>query len=250
MSSTFDEQEVKKFSAIADEWWSETGKFKPLHKFNPIRISYIRQKIITNFLCEEKSLTPFSNLKIIDIGCGGGLISEPFARMGADVTGIDASEKNIEVAKIHAQKSGLKINYRTGLVEDLAAQNQEKFDVLLALEIIEHVADIDIFIRGCSALIKDNGILFIATMNRTIKSLAMAKIGAEYILRWLPIGTHSWKKFLKPSEINSLAQASDLDLQELAGFVYNPIKDQWKISEKDLDVNYIAVFTKKSAKNF
>ena len=253
MSSTIDAAEVKKFSDIADEWWSKTGKFKPLHKFNPIRISYIRNKIIEHFSAnnsnqksfDKKSATPFNGLKIIDIGCGGGLISEPFARMGADVAGIDASTKNIEVAKIHAQKSELKINYRAISAEELIAENPEKFDVVFALEIIEHVADVAEFIRSCSALLKDDGILFIATMNRTVKSMLFAKIGAEYVLRWLPIGTHSWGKFLKPSEINSYAQASSLDLQELAGFSYNLLKDEWKIDEQDLDVNYIAVFKKK-----
>ena len=253
MSSTIDAAEVKKFSDIADEWWSKTGKFKPLHKFNPIRISYIRNKIIEHFSAnnsnqksfDKKSATPFNGLKIIDIGCGGVLISEPFARMGADVAGIDASTKNIEVAKIHAQKSELKINYRAISAEELIAENPEKFDVVFALEIIEHVADVAEFIRSCSALLKDDGILFIATMNRTVKSMLFAKIGAEYVLRWLPIGTHSWGKFLKPSEINSYAQASSLDLQELAGFSYNLLKDEWKIDEQDLDVNYIAVFKKK-----
>jgi len=249
MVSTINEAEVKKFSDIADEWWSETGKFKPLHKFNPIRISYIRQKIIANFMRDEKSIQALSGLKIIDIGCGGGLICEPFARMGADVMGIDASKKNIEVAKIHAQKSGLKINYRAISAEELIAENianktdnLNKFDVVFALEVIEHVADVEQFIISCSALLKDNGILFIATINRTIKSLLFAKIGAEYVLRWLPIGTHSWQKFLKPSEINSYAQASGLGLQELSGFIYNPLKDEWKINATDLDVNYIAAF--------
>lgn len=274
MNSTIDAAEVKKFSDIADEWWSETGKFKPLHKFNPIRISYIRNKIIEYLSAnksdqksfDKKSATPFVGLKIIDIGCGGGLISEPFARMGADVTGIDASTKNIEVAKIHAQKSDLKINYRAISAEELIAESsankdaadsiknnfsqeitdEKKFDVVFALEIIEHVADVAAFVQSCSALLKNDGILFIATMNRTIKSMLFAKIGAEYVLRWLPIGTHSWQKFLKPSEINSYAQASNLDLQELAGFSYDLLRDDWKINERDLDVNYIAVLRKSS----
>lgn len=251
MVSTIDEAEVKKFSDIADEWWSETGKFKPLHKFNPIRISYIRGKIIEHFFKndaeKQKSSQPFSGLKIIDIGCGGGLIAEPFARMGADVSGVDASQKNIEVAKIHAQKSGLNIYYRATSVEDLVAENssENKFDVVFALEIVEHVADVAEFIKGCAGLLKDDGILFVATMNRTTKSLLFAKIAAEYILRWLPIGTHSWKKFLKPSEVNFYAASSGLDLKELAGFSYNIVNDQWKIEANDLDVNYIAIFKKK-----
>lgn len=241
MVSTIDEAEVKKFSDIADEWWSETGKFKPLHKFNPIRISYIRQKIVTHFSRDEKSTTALNGLKIIDIGCGGGLIAEPFARMGAVVTAIDASEKNIAVAKIHAEKSGLKIDYRAAE----ANQISEKFDVVFALEIIEHVADVAQFVEDCASLLKDNGILFIATLNRTLKSFVLAKVGAEYVLRWLPIGTHDWNKFLKPSEITNFANGFSLDLQALSGFSYNILKDEWKINAQDLDVNYIAIFLKK-----
>ena len=236
MSSTIDLSEVEKFSRIADEWWSETGKFKPLHKFNPIRISFIRKEI-------SKHFSEFPNIKILDVGCGGGLISEPFARMGADVTAIDASERNVEVAKIHAKKSELKIDYRVASSEELAAKD-EKFDVVFALEIIEHVADVEKFIETCAKLVKPNGLLFIATMNRTLKSLATAKIAAEYILRWLPRGTHDWKKFLKPSEINSHAIHYGLNLQSLQGFSYNILSDEWKETD-DLDVNYAAVFLKK-----
>ncbi|MES2961739.1 MAG: bifunctional 2-polyprenyl-6-hydroxyphenol methylase/3-demethylubiquinol 3-O-methyltransferase UbiG [Pseudomonadota bacterium] len=235
MTSSIDPQEVEKFSRIADEWWSETGKFKPLHKFNPIRISFIRKKIVENFKLDE-------NLKILDVGCGGGLIAEPFARMGANVTAIDASEKNIEVAKIHAEKSALKIDYRATTAEDLVKTN-EQFDVVFALEIIEHVADVEGFIASCAKLVKPGGLLFIATMNRTLKSLALAKIAVEYILRWLPYGTHDWKKFLKPSEINSAANACGMDLKCLRGFSYNILNDEWKEVE-NLDVNYIAVFLK------
>src|SRR3989338_5228797 len=234
--TSFDENEVKKFSKIADEWWDESGKFKPLHKFNPTRISYIRKKIIEHFSLDENSAQPFLGKKIIDIGCGGGLVCEPFARMGADITAIDASEENIKVAKIHAQKSALKINYQQGLVENLL--EEEKFDVVLALEIIEHIADVEEFIKNCAKLIKKDGLFFVATINRTIKSLLTAKIGAEYILRWLPIGTHNFKKFLKPSEINAKANKYNLSLQKICGFSYNPFKDEFKENEKDLDVNY------------
>ncbi len=233
MSSTIDPQEVEKFSRIADEWWDESGKFKPLHKFNPIRISFIKRKI-------EEHFKTISNLTILDVGCGGGLISEPFARIGANVTAIDASEKNIAVAKIHAEKSGLKIDYRTSSAEELVEKN-EKFDVVFALEVIEHVADVENFIRSCSQLVKPNGLVFIATMNRTLKSLALAKIAVEYVLRWLPAGTHDWKKFLKPSEINSHAGHNNLNLQCLRGFSYNILNDEWKEVE-NLDVNYVAVF--------
>lgn len=237
MPSTIDPQEVEKFSRIADEWWDENGKFKPLHKFNPIRISFIKRKISEQFSLD-------SSTRILDVGCGGGLIAEPFARLGANVTAIDASEKNISVAQIHAEKSGLKIDYRTTSAEDLAEKN-EQFDVVLALEIIEHVADVESFVLSCSKLVKPGGLLFIATMNRTLKSLALAKFATEYVLRWLPRGTHDWKKFLKPSEINSHASNSGLDLKNLTGFCYNIFNDAWKESQ-DLDVNYIAVFSKRS----
>jgi 2-polyprenyl-6-hydroxyphenyl methylase/3-demethylubiquinone-9 3-methyltransferase len=232
MSSTIDPKEIEKFSRIADEWWDESGKFKPLHKFNPIRISFIRREI-------EKFFDINSDLKILDIGCGGGLIAEPFANLGADITAIDASEKNIAVAKIHAEKSGLKINYKTAAAEEI----DEKFDVVFALEIIEHVADVESFIRNCSRLVKPNGLLFVATMNRTLKSLAFAKFAAEYVLRWLPIGTHDWKKFLKPSEINNHANSCELELKNLRGFHYNIFADEWRESD-NLDVNYIATFLK------
>lgn len=242
MSSTINQEEVEKFSRIADEWWNETGKFKPLHKFNPIRISYLRRKIVEHFSLDEKSLTPFSALKILDVGCGGGLVAEPFARMGADVTAIDAAKKNIAVAKIHAQKSGLKIDYQTSSVEELAA-GEKKYGVVLALEIIEHVADVENFVASCAKLVKPGGLLFIATMNRNLKSLALAKVAAEYILRWVPAGTHDWKKFLKPSEVNAYAASCDLALQEIRGFEFNLLQCEWRESE-DLDVNYIAVFLK------
>lgn len=242
MTSTIDPKEIEKFTRMADEWWSETGKFRPLHKFNPSRIGYIRRKIIQNFSLEEKSLTPFNGLKILDIGCGGGLISEPFARLGADVCGIDAGEKNIAVAKIHAEKSGLKIDYKNISAEELT-KNGEKFDVVFALEIIEHVADVEAFVKACSSLVKKDGLLFIATINRNLKSLALAKIAVEYVLCWLPRGTHDWKKFLKPSEINNFAAKNNVNLQEVKGFHYNIFKDSWSESE-ELDVNYMMVYKK------
>lgn len=240
--TTLNEQEVEKFSKIADQWWDENGKFKPLHKFNPSRISYIRRKI-----CEIKGLSidskePFKGLELLDVGCGGGLISEPMARLGANVTGIDASEKNIKVATLHSEKSELKINYRQSLVEDFSKENEGKFDVVLALEIIEHVNDVEEFVANLAKLIKKDGIVFIATINRNIKSLLTAKIGAEYILRWLEAGTHDWNKFLKPSEIDEFASKNNLELQELCGFKYNLFKDEWSEDHKDLDVNYIGIW--------
>lgn len=244
MNSTIDPKEVEKFSKIADEWWSETGKFKPLHKFNPVRINFIKNTI-PKYLAENSNLDEKSlALKILDVGCGGGLIAEPFAKLGAEVTAIDASAKNIEVAKIHAQKSQLKINYQVATAEELAQKN-EQFDVVFALEVIEHVADVKKFVSSCSKLVKPGGLLFIATINRTLKSLALAKIAVEYVLRWLPKGTHDWKKFLKPSEINFEATQSNLDLQVLRGFSYNILNDVWSESE-NLDMNYVMVFSKKT----
>ncbi len=250
MSTTIDPQEIEKFAAIAEEWWDETGKFKPLHQFNPIRISFIRRQIIEHFaqkqfseisLVEQKEI--FSKLKILDVGCGGGLVAEPFAKMGGKVTAIDAAEKNIKIAQAHAEKSDVKIDFRNLTAEGLVEQN-EKFDVVFALEIIEHVSDVDAFISACSKLVNDNGILFVATMNRTLKSLAFAKFAAEYILRWLPIGTHDWRRFMKPSEINFHAEKNGLKLQNLCGFSYNILTQEWRENAKDLDVNFICVFSK------
>ena len=240
--TTIDENEVEKFSKIADEWWDANGKFKPLHKFNPIRLNFFKQEICKFFDRDEKLLTPLDGLKILDIGCGGGLVAEPISRLGAELIAIDASPKNINVAKIHAEKSDLKIDYQCISAEDLASQNQQ-FDVVLALEIIEHVADVEKFIQACSQLVKPNGIIFIATLNRTAKSLLMAKFGVEYILRWLPIGTHDWRKFLKPSEIENIAKDHQVQLKKIQGFSYNLFKDEWSFSE-DLSINYCLIFSK------
>ncbi len=239
--STIDQSEIDKFSAMAEEWWDPKGKFVTLHKFNPCRLDYIREKAIKHFKLDVKSLTALKGLKIIDIGCGGGLISEPVAKMGAEVTAIDAGEKNIEIAKIHAQKSGLKINYVKSSVEDLDKKYQANFDVVLALEIVEHVSDVEDFIKESTKLLKPNGLLFIATLNRTIKSLITAKIGVEYILRWLPKGTHDWRKFVKPYQILKIAESNDVNFQEICGFKYNILKDEWSRS-RDNDINYMIVF--------
>lgn len=234
--TTVNQEEIEKFTRIANEWWDENGKFKPLHKFNPIRISFIKRKI------NEYFNNQFNSLKILDVGCGGGLVSEAFAKIGYQVTGIDAGKSNIEVAKIHAQKSGLNINYQNITAEELE-KAREKFDVVFALEIIEHVADVEQFIKSCSNLVKKDGLIFIATMNRNIKSLLTAKIAVEYILRWLPRGTHNWKKFLKPSKINNFAAKNNLELKEISGFKYNIFNDSWQESS-NIDVNYIMVFVK------
>ena len=238
--NTVNEKEIEKFTAMADEWWSATGKFKPLHKFNPCRISYIREKLIQNFSLDFASANPLKNLKILDVGCGGGLLCEPLKLLGADIVGVDAGEKNIAVAKIHAKKSGLEIDYRNQDVEELA-KTDEKFDVVLAMEVVEHVADVEKFLAATKNCLKPNGLLFVATLNRTAKSYLNAIIGAEYILRWLPRGTHDWKKFLKPSEINRIAENNNLQLLELVGFSYNILKDEWKQSD-DVQINYVMVF--------
>ena len=239
-TSTINKKEIEKFSRIAEEWWDPTGKFKPLHKFNPIRISYIKEKIINSFKLENSD-KPLQKIRLLDIGCGGGLLSEPMSRLGAEVTGIDASEKNIQVAKLHAKKNNLKINYLTASPENLKIDR--KFDVILNMEIIEHVEDVDIFLKSCSSLLKKDGIMFVATINKTLKSYVFAIIGAEYVLRWLPIGTHEWEKFLKPEEIKTILKKNNLYLDKLDGMKYNIFTDKWNISD-DKSINYIAKFIK------
>ena len=239
-SSTINKKEIDKFSKIAEDWWNPEGKFKPLHKFNPTRIKYIKDKILNHFkiLNSEK---PFKNLSILDIGCGGGLLSEPISRLGADITGIDASEKNIKAAKIHAKQSKLKINYFCNSPENF--KTDKKFDVILNMEIVEHVEDVDFFIRKSSELLKKNGLMFVATLNRTLKSYIFAIVGAEYVLRWLPIGTHEWNKFITPKELTKFGEKNSLQKDNIDGMVFNPINNVWKVS-KDCSVNYIIKFVK------
>ena len=239
-TSTINKKEIEKFSRIAEEWWDPTGKFKPLHKFNPIRISYIKEKIINSFKLENSD-KPLQKIRLLDIGCGGGLLSEPMSRLGAEVTGIDASEKNIQVAKLHAKKNKLKINYLTASPENL--EIDKKFDVILNMEIIEHVEDVDIFLKSCSSLLKKEGIMFVATINKTLKSYLFAIIGAEYILRWLPIGTHEWDKFVDPNDLIKISKKYNLQLQNLDGMKFNIITDKWSISS-DKSINYIGKFYK------
>ena len=238
--TSINKKEIDKFSKIADEWWDPEGKFKPLHKFNPTRIKYIKENIINNFKLKNKS-RPLSGIKILDIGCGGGLLSEPMSRMGANVTGIDASDKNIKIAKLHSKKNKLKINYLCSSPEKLKIE--KKFDVILNMEIVEHVEDIDFFLKSCSKLLKKNGLMFVATINKTLKSYVFAIVGAEYVLRWLPIGTHEWEKFVKPEDLKKILMKYDLSLNKLEGMNFNIFKDEWSIS-KDLSVNYIAKFIK------
>ena len=236
MTTTINKEEIQKFSKLADEWWDVNGKFKPLHMFNPIRIEYITDKIKQHFKINAGNLNYLKGLNILDIGCGGGLISEPMARLGGRVTGIDASEKNIKVAKIHAKKNELKINYLNKSPEQL--KNIENFDVILNLEIVEHVEDVGLYIKSCSSLLKKDGIMFTATLNRSLMSYLKAIVGAEYILRWLPIGTHDWNKFLKPEELEKLLQNEQFSTVDIKGFEFNPILSKWKKSD-NLSVNYI-----------
>ena len=239
-SKTINRLEIAKFSKIATEWWNPNGKFKPLHKFNPIRIKYLKENIIEHFKL-KKTRFPLKGLNILDIGCGGGLLSEPITRLGAKVTAIDASKKNIEVAKFHAKKNDLKINYLYSPPEKLNLN--KKFDVILNMEVVEHVEDLNFFIKKSSNLLKKNGLMFVATLNKTFKSYIFAIIGAEYVLQWLPIGTHDWEKFVKPDNLIKLAINSNLKLKKISGMKFNPIIDKWDLSN-DKSVNYIANFKK------
>mgnify|MGYP001445882599 FL=1 len=238
--TSVNKKEIDKFSKMADEWWDPEGKFKPLHKFNPTRIKYLKENIIYNFKLKNK-LKPLSGVNILDIGCGGGLLSEPMSRMGANVTGIDASDKNIKIAKLHSKKNKLKINYLCSSPEKLKIK--KKFDVILNMEIVEHVENVEFFLKSCSKLLKKNGLMFVATINKTLKSYVFAIVGAEYVLRWLPIGTHEWEKFVKPEDLKKILMKYDLSLNKLDGMNFNIIKDEWNISE-DLSVNYIGKFIK------
>ena len=234
--TTINKEEIQKFSSLADQWWDVEGKFKPLHMFNPIRIEYIIEKIKYHFNLKNKNTDILKGLSILDIGCGGGLKSEPMARLGADVTGIDASEKNIKVATLHSKKNNLKIKYLNNSPEQL--DYKEKFDIILNLEIVEHVEDINLYIQSCRKLLKSNGLMFTATLNRTFMSYIKAIIGAEYILRWLPIGTHDWNKFVKPEELENILSKENFKTIEIKGLEFNPIYKKWKRSE-NLSVNYI-----------
>ena len=239
-SSTINKKEIDKFSKIAEDWWNPEGKFKPLHQFNPERIKYIKDNTIKHFNLTNKD-KPFKNLNILDIGCGGGLLSEPMSRLGGNVTGIDASEKNIVSAKIHAKQNDLNISYFCNSPENF--NSNKKFDVVLNMEIVEHVEDVNLFIKKSSELLKKNGLMFVATLNRTLKSYIFAIIGAEYILRWLPIGTHEWNKFLTPEELTNFGQKNSLLAENIDGMVFNPISNRWKVSQ-DCSVNYIIKFKK------
>ena len=240
-TNTINKKEIEKFSQIAEEWWDPDGKFKPLHKFNPIRISYIKNNIISSFKLNASDNKPLKKVKILDVGCGGGLLSEPMCRLGGEVVGIDASSNNINVAELHAKKNNLNITYLCTSPENL--NTKDKFDVILNMEIIEHVENVNFFLESCSKLLKKNGIMFVATLNKTLKSYLFAIVGAEYILRWLPIGTHEWEKFIKPTDLTNLLKRYNFSLDSLDGIKFNIIKDEWKLSS-DKSINYIGKFIK------
>ncbi len=235
--TTIDQSEVDRFSAMAAEWWSPTGKFKPLHKFNPVRLAYIRDKAAENFSRNARSAKPLEGLRVLDIGCGGGLLSEPVARMGADVVGADPSEKNIGIASTHARASGVAVDYRAVTAEQLAEAG-ETFDIVLNMEVVEHVADVELFMNTCAGMVRPGGLMFVATINRTMKAAALAIFAAENVLRWLPRGTHQYKKLVRPQELEKPLAANGLEIVDRTGVFFNPLANQWNLS-KDMDVNYM-----------
>ncbi|MEX0968812.1 MAG: bifunctional 2-polyprenyl-6-hydroxyphenol methylase/3-demethylubiquinol 3-O-methyltransferase UbiG [Paracoccaceae bacterium] len=241
--STIDPAEVAKFEAMAAEWWDEGGKFKPLHMMNPVRLDYITRQIAAEFGRDLKAPLPFAGLQLLDIGCGGGLLSEPMARLGATVVGADAAPRNIPVAQLHAQAMGLKIDYRHITAEDLAAAG-ERFDVVLNMEVVEHVASPQAYLKACHDLLNPGGLMICSTLNRNPKSWAVAIVGAEHIMRWLPKGTHDWAKFITPDELFALLEAAGLQPVDRKGFVFNPLSWRWSISERDLSVNYVTASIK------
>ena len=240
--TTVDPAEVERFAALADRWWDPAGEFRPLHRLNPVRLTYVRDRLAGHFGRDRRGRTPFEGLAVLDIGCGGGLLSEPMARLGARVTGIDAAERNIAAARAHAAESGLAIDYRHAAIEDMAAAG-ERFDAVLALEIVEHVSDPDLFLAACGAVLRPGGAMIVSTLNRTAKAFALAVVGAEYVLGWLPRGTHDWRKFLRPSELAAGLRRGGLEMRDLTGLAYNPLNDKWTLG-RDLDVNYMAFAVK------
>jgi 2-polyprenyl-6-hydroxyphenyl methylase/3-demethylubiquinone-9 3-methyltransferase len=238
-ASTVNDAEIAKFTAMAEEWWDPKGKFKPLHKFNPVRLAYIRDHLVRHFGRDAQSIRPFDRLRILDVGCGGGLLCEPLTRLGASVTGVDAAERNIAIARIHAEKSGLAIDYRATTSEALVAAG-EKFDVVLNMEVVEHVDNVPLYMKSCADLVAPGGLMFTATLNRTARSWALAIVGAEYVLRWLPRGTHDWKKFLTPEEITAQLRRNGLKIVDQTGVTFNPLADEWRASS-DMAVNYMVL---------
>jgi 2-polyprenyl-6-hydroxyphenyl methylase/3-demethylubiquinone-9 3-methyltransferase len=235
--TTIDPDEIAKFAAMADEWWDPAGKFKPLHKFNPVRLAYIRDWALKHFNRQEGQTRPLEGLRVLDIGCGGGLLTEPLTRLGASVTGIDAAGRNIAVARLHAERVGLRINYQETTSEALAAQGST-FDIVLNMEVVEHVANVPLYMKSCADLVAPGGLLFSATINRTARALAFAKFGAEYVLRWLPVGTHDWSKFITPDELRVLIGRNGLKVIDRTGVVFHPLADEWRQSS-DMGINYM-----------
>jgi 2-polyprenyl-6-hydroxyphenyl methylase / 3-demethylubiquinone-9 3-methyltransferase len=236
--STVDPAEIERFARIADEWWDPRGKFAPLHRLNPVRLGFIRDRAAAHWRREPLSEAPLQGLSLVDIGCGGGLICEPMARLGAQVTGIDAADRNIAIARLHAAGQELAIDYRAATAEALT-ETGAQFDIVLALEIVEHVADVDVFLHSVGRLAKPGGLVFLSTLNRTAKAWALAIAAAEYVLGWLPRGTHDWRKFLKPSEVVRGLRRAGVEPQEIAGVVYSPLSRTWSLNKRDLDVNYM-----------
>ena len=244
--STVDAEEIARFTAMAEDWWNPTGKFRPLHRFNPTRLAFIRDRMAAHFGRDPLGLRPFAGLRLLDIGCGGGLLSEPMARLGFDVVGIDAAEKNVRVAALHAEQGGLAIAYRHATVEQLAAGG-ERFDAVLNMEVVEHVADVTAFLGATAALLRPGGAMVVATLNRTPKAYLFAIVGAEYVLGWLPRGTHTWSKFVRPSELAAGLRPQGVSITEMTGVRYNPIADEWSLAAHDLDVNYMVFAVKVAA---
>jgi len=240
--TTINDEEVAKFSAMAEQWWDPTGKFKPLHKFNPVRLAYIRDKAIAHFGRDGSQRQPLKGLKILDVGCGGGLLCEPMARLGATVVGADAAERNIRIAQLHAAQSGLAIDYRATTAEALAAAG-ERFDIVLNMEVVEHVDNVPLYMKSCADLVAPGGLLFTATLNRTVRALAFAIVGAEYVLGWLPRGTHSYAKFLTPDEVTALIERNGLEVVDRTGVVFHPLADEWRQS-RDMGINYMVLAAK------
>ncbi|MBL8689501.1 MAG: bifunctional 2-polyprenyl-6-hydroxyphenol methylase/3-demethylubiquinol 3-O-methyltransferase UbiG [Rhodospirillaceae bacterium] len=242
LGSTVDPAEIEKFRRMAEEWWDPRGKFHPLHRFNPVRLQFLKDRLCRHFGRDPKADRPLSGLRLLDIGSGGGLVAEPLTRLGAKVVGIDATARNVEVARLHAAESGLAIDYRHAAAEELAEAG-ESFDAVLALEIVEHVASLEAFVAAAARMTRPGGLLVVATLNRTLKAFGLAIVGAEYVLGWLPKGTHDWRKFVRPSELEAAMRASGLTFAETVGVSYNPLLDRWSLGS-DLDVNYLAVATK------
>lgn len=242
LGSTVDPAEIEKFRRMAEEWWDPKGKFRPLHRFNPVRLQFLKDRLCRHFDRDPLSARPLEGLRLLDVGSGGGLVAEPLTRLGAEVVGIDATARNVEVARLHAAEGGLSIDYRHAAAEELAEAG-ESFDAVLALEIVEHVASLDAFVAAAARMVKPGGLLVVATLNRTVKAFGLAIVGAEYVLGWLPKGTHDWRKFVRPSELETAMRASGLTLAEATGVSYNPLLDRWSLGS-DLDVNYLAVAKK------